>query len=133
MELIGEPTLLGVYGDPRRDSRRHTVSVTYIARTRGQPKAGDDVKGVVVVPFEKLPHINLAFDHRTILDDYLELRKRRGDEEQQQLLSDSSTPHHLQKKRKSAIGIGEEDAREERAGGIDAGNIQRDTCIFDRR
>ncbi|KAJ8612834.1 hypothetical protein CTAYLR_002069 [Chrysophaeum taylorii] len=75
LDLVGEPTLLGVYGDPRRDRRRHTVSITYIARTRGHPRAGSDVKSVEVVPFDELPRISLAFDHRTIIDDYIVWRQ----------------------------------------------------------
>mmetsp|Transcript_13166 Transcript_13166/g.15931 ORF Transcript_13166/g.15931 Transcript_13166/m.15931 type:complete len:243 (+) Transcript_13166:297-1025(+) len=74
LELLGEPLLLGVFGDPRRDKRRHTVSIVYIARTAGQPRPGSDVKQVEIVPFSKIDDIPLAFDHQAILDDYLRWR-----------------------------------------------------------
>ena len=48
LELVGEPELLGVFGDPRRDERRHTVSAVYVARTAGEPKVGSDARAVVV-------------------------------------------------------------------------------------
>ena len=64
---LGE--LLGVYSDPRRDSRGHTVSLVYIASATGEPAAGDDAAAVLVVQPRAAPE--LAFDHRLILDDYL--------------------------------------------------------------
>ena len=61
--------LLGVYSDPSRDSRGHTVSLVYIATANGKPVAGDDAAGVLVVkPGEAPP---LVFDHDLILRDYL--------------------------------------------------------------
>ena len=64
---LGE--LLGVYSDPRRDSRGHTVSLVYIASATGEPAAGDDAAAVLVANPRAVPE--LAFDHRLILDDYL--------------------------------------------------------------
>src|SRR5688572_13575809 len=34
--------LLGVYSDPLRDPRHHTMSVAYVGRARGIPGGGDD-------------------------------------------------------------------------------------------
>ncbi len=34
--------LLGVYSDPARDPRGHTVSLVYVATATGEPVAGDD-------------------------------------------------------------------------------------------
>ena len=44
ISLILEPTaILGVYSDPSRDHRMHTVSVTFITRTvRGNEAPNDD-------------------------------------------------------------------------------------------
>lgn len=109
--------------------------MTYIARTRGQPKAGDDVKNVVVVPFDQLPHISLAFDHRAILDDYLEKRRREGGEEQ--LAPSSLSMVHQQKKmmmKKKTDGLqfsdGVDDGGSGEEGELDTRKmvIQRDTC-----
>ena len=108
LDLSEAPLLLGVYGDPRRDKRRHTVSVAYvrdfvflshassqIARTRGQPKPGSDARGIEVVAFDRLNAIDLAFDHRLILDDYLKHRtallSRRSKIEDQQRLETTTT------------------------------------------
>jgi len=66
--------LLGVYSDPARDPRGHTVSVVYVARARGEPVAGDDAAGVLVADAAAPPA--LAFDHGRILADY---RARRDD------------------------------------------------------
>jgi 8-oxo-dGTP diphosphatase len=66
--------LLGVYSDPARDPRGHTVSVVYVASARGEPVAGDDAAGVLVADAAAPPP--LAFDHGRILADY---RARRDD------------------------------------------------------
>jgi 8-oxo-dGTP diphosphatase len=62
--------LLGCYSDPNRDPRGHTVSAVYVANAPGKPIAADDAKGIMVAdPVDR--GLNLAFDHRMILDDYL--------------------------------------------------------------
>jgi len=66
--------LLGVYSDPRRDARGHTVSVVYVAMAQGTPCAQDDAAAVGVFSPENLP-LNLAFDHHRILADYLAYRR----------------------------------------------------------
>lgn len=65
--------LLGVYSDPDRDPRHHTMSVVYIATAKGDPKAGDDAKNVQAVNIWEIPP-NLCFDHDRILHDYLQYR-----------------------------------------------------------
>ncbi len=69
--------LLGVYSDPRRDPRGHTVSVVYTATAGGAPRAGDDAAETGVFGLEELP-AELAFDHRAILADYARLRRTAG-------------------------------------------------------
>jgi len=66
--------LLGVYSDPRRDARGHTVSVVYVAQASGEPRALDDAQALAIFNPEHLPE-NLAFDHALILADYLEFRR----------------------------------------------------------
>jgi ADP-ribose pyrophosphatase YjhB (NUDIX family) len=61
--------LLGVYSDPNRDPRQHTISVVFVAKAHGQPVAADDAKNVGIFTRETLP-VLLAFDHRRILNDY---------------------------------------------------------------
>ncbi len=65
--------LLGVYSDPARDPRGHTVSLVYIATASGQPAAGDDAASVLVADPGEAP--TLAFDHGRILGDYLAARR----------------------------------------------------------
>lgn len=60
---------LGVYSDPRRDPRKHTLSVVYIANAVGKLQAGDDAGKVMVLPWDAPPP-PLAFDHAQILADY---------------------------------------------------------------
>lgn len=60
--------LLGVYSDPARDPRGHTVGIVYIGRARGAPIAGDDAGRVAIVDPHSPPP--LAFDHARILADY---------------------------------------------------------------
>ena len=37
----------------------------------GTPKAGDDAKGLKVVPLDKLRGQKYAFDHNQVIEDYL--------------------------------------------------------------
>src|SRR5882672_12835660 len=61
--------LLGVYSDPVRDPRGHTVGIVYVATARGDPVAGDDARSFVIVDPRQPPQ--LAFDHARILSDYV--------------------------------------------------------------
>lgn len=66
--------ILGVYSDPKRDPRGHTVSVVFELVSRsGAPKGGDDAALAAFFPLDGLPP--LAFDHDKVVADYL---KRRG-------------------------------------------------------
>lgn len=62
--------LLGVYSRPDRDPRGQTITVVYIARAEGTPKAADDAKNVVLAD-PRNPRTPLAFDHAEILRDYV--------------------------------------------------------------
>jgi len=55
--------LIGVYSDPRRDNRRHIVSIAYALEFKpdimtkdgsGVPHAGDDAKDVIAIPLEEI-------------------------------------------------------------------------------
>ena len=62
--------LLGVYSDPGRDPRFHTLSVAYtaVADEGREPQAGDDAVKARFFPLDALP--DMAFDHRRIVDDF---------------------------------------------------------------
>jgi len=61
--------LLGVYSEPGRDPRGHTITVAYVMRVTGLViiEAGDDAAEARWFRFDDLPA--LAFDHDRILAD----------------------------------------------------------------
>jgi 8-oxo-dGTP diphosphatase len=64
--------LAGVYSDPKRDPRGHTVSVVFLTRVADRappPLAGDDAAAAEWV--EDWSALPLAFDHARILADVL--------------------------------------------------------------
>ena len=71
--------LLGVYSDPERDPRGHTVSVVYICRPlSGSLEGCDDALEAKWFPIP--PDVPLAFDHAQILRDMekiLEIKRRK--------------------------------------------------------
>jgi len=73
VELLGQ---LGAYSAPDRDPRHHTITVVFLARAGGEPKARDDAREVGVFTEKDLPS-PLAFDHDQILTDYFVHKKRR--------------------------------------------------------
>jgi 8-oxo-dGTP diphosphatase len=61
--------LLGVYSNPDRDPRGHTVSIAYVTRLAASvvPRSGSDAASAEWVSDWR--HLNLAFDHAEILAD----------------------------------------------------------------
>jgi len=72
-QLTERPKLLGVYGDARRDNRRHTVSLAYLVQLQGHEhlQAADDVKELHRVPLIEVKDHEFFADHKTILLDYV--------------------------------------------------------------
>ena len=66
---VGQLHLVGVYSDPKRDPRGHTISVAYVAvAPRGaKVRGGDDAASAEFVAGWK--RLKLAFDHNTIVRD----------------------------------------------------------------
>lgn len=64
----------GVYSDPSRDPRFHTVSVVFSATAKKEPVAGDDAKKVGLFSkeeiFSMITDKKICFDHGDILKDY---------------------------------------------------------------
>lgn len=75
--LVARPArLVGVYSDPRRDPRGHTVSIAYLMEVSGGTLgAGDDAAAVAAFPLDELPP--LAFDHAQIVADARRLLEER--------------------------------------------------------
>lgn len=68
VEIAG---LVGVYSDPERDPRGHNVSIAFLVRVLGgQMQASSDASEVEVHDPEA---VELAFDHRKIIADALDL------------------------------------------------------------
>lgn len=65
--------LLYVYSNPDRDPRQHNMSVVFTATADAAPHGGDDAATAELFAPTKPPS-PIAFDHREILDDYLEFR-----------------------------------------------------------
>lgn len=65
--------LLGVYSDPARDPRFHTISTVFTAEGKGEARADSDAAEIGVFAADELP-ADIAFDHRRILDDYFHSR-----------------------------------------------------------
>lgn len=62
--------LVGVYSDPDRDPRGHTVSVVFeLDVIGGELRAGDDAASAEAFDPDNLPE--LAFDHEKIIQDFL--------------------------------------------------------------
>lgn len=62
--------LIGVFSDPERDPRGHTVSIAFLCESSTKkeiPKAQDDAADLEIIPFNKIPKLNLAFDHKKII------------------------------------------------------------------
>jgi 8-oxo-dGTP diphosphatase len=59
--------LVGVYSDPQRDPRGHTVSVCYLARGSGKLKGGSDAASAELFELDAIPE--LAFDHNKMIND----------------------------------------------------------------
>lgn len=61
--------LFGVYSDPKRDPRGHTVSIVFLCKKiGGRLKGGDDATYAKWVKYEE--KLKLAFDHNKILEDF---------------------------------------------------------------
>lgn len=77
---------IGAYGSPDRDPRSRVVSVGYVALVHDLPElaAGSDAHHAELIPIDAIdataetvaPSLELAFDHRLIVDDALEYVQR---------------------------------------------------------
>ena len=61
------------YSDPSRDARQHNISIVFIARAAGIPKAASDARNIGIFKEQGFPNL-LVFDHRGILKDYFSAR-----------------------------------------------------------
>jgi 8-oxo-dGTP diphosphatase len=73
---VGALHLIGVYSDPGRDPRGHTVSIAFVTLLPGQmrPQAGSDAAEAVWVTDWR--NVDLAFDHAKIIADAEQIELR---------------------------------------------------------
>ena len=73
--------ILGVYSDPGRDPRKHTLSIAFVCITLNDgEKAGDDaasLEWIELTDVEKLKD-EIAFDHAQMLADYRRWKGSQG-------------------------------------------------------
>lgn len=63
--------ILGVYSDPKRDPRKHIMSIVFVGIiVGGSDKAGDDAESIEWVELGNIEKQEIAFDHVQILRDY---------------------------------------------------------------
>ena len=62
--------LIGVYSEPDRDPRGHTITIAFLLHiNKGEVKSGDDAADAKFFELKQLPA--LSFDHKKIIDDAL--------------------------------------------------------------
>ena len=62
--------LIGVFSEPERDPRGHTVSIAFLCEPLSKtekPLAKDDAQALEIVPISKLASLKIAFDHLDII------------------------------------------------------------------
>lgn len=60
--------LIGVYSEPGRDPRGHTITIAFLLHIKkGEVKSGDDATDAKFFELKQLP--DLSFDHEKIIDD----------------------------------------------------------------
>ena len=63
--------LIGVFSDPKRDPRGHTVTIAFLcepADKTSQPKALDDAAALEFIPLSEISSLSMAFDHLDIIE-----------------------------------------------------------------
>ena len=64
--------MIGLYSDPKRDPRGHTVTIAFLCEPKTNneiPEALDDAAALEIVPISEVPKLELAFDHKKIIGD----------------------------------------------------------------
>ena len=68
--------LIGIYSNPKRDSRGHTVTIAFIGETKSsKPKGGDDALTAQFVKGWK--NLKMAFDQKQIVKDALAVKDKK--------------------------------------------------------
>ncbi|MFD0986409.1 NUDIX domain-containing protein [Methyloligella solikamskensis] len=75
---VGPLTLIGVFSDPNRDPRGHTVSAAFLTELADEatPVAGDDAAAAEWI--DDWQSVDLAFDHAQIIGQAMRLAAQAG-------------------------------------------------------
>ncbi len=68
--------LVGVYSDPERDPRGHTITIAYLCKKQNpldKPKGGTDATEAKIFTRDAIANLELAFDHSIIIRDAIKL------------------------------------------------------------
>ncbi|MGE5197780.1 MAG: macro domain-containing protein, partial [Deltaproteobacteria bacterium] len=63
------------YSAPGRDPRFHTIATVFIAKAKGEPKAGDDAAAFKIMKLSEIEKMDFAFDHKKVISDYIEYKR----------------------------------------------------------
>ncbi len=63
------------YSAPARDPRFQTVTTVFVARAKGRLKAASDAGDARIFRRNEWKKLDMAFDHREVLEDYLKFKK----------------------------------------------------------
>ena len=67
---VNTKKLIGVYSNPKRDPREHTISICFECVVKsGELKASDDAICAEWVSLNKIPQ-KMAFDHKKMINDF---------------------------------------------------------------
>jgi 8-oxo-dGTP diphosphatase len=71
--------ILGVYSDPKRDPRKHIVTIVFVGIiVGGAIRAGDDAASIEWIKLANIERQQIAFDHAQILHDYYQWKASGG-------------------------------------------------------
>lgn len=62
--------LIGIFSDPKRDPRGHTVTVAFLCEPKKKTqkaKAESDAESLELIPLAKIDSLEIAFDHKDII------------------------------------------------------------------
>ncbi len=62
------------YSDPERDKRYHTITKVFVAKGKGIAQGMDDAKRAMWFSPEEIENLNIAFDHKKIIKEYIEFK-----------------------------------------------------------
>lgn len=66
--------IVGIYSDPKRDPRGHIISICFLGKKiSGKLKADTDSADINYFSINQVSTIDLAFDHKKILEDTFKL------------------------------------------------------------